>query len=227
MSAESATSPSAKAAALKGSAGARSRRITRSVDTLRSLSSGGSVKPSRSTKPIAAPRSAGNGPGNGSVTVKKPVSQRASTPCAPYPARLPRAQAAAPSATNCHAWMKKRSAWVAPRQRIIAAASIWRCEKRRAASATATEASTTERSDARPRKRCARSSATRTSLLASRTPSMRSPRPSWGVISSRKRCTAAGSPLTSRRCVTRLPTWMRPVDSTSSACIRTRGARPK
>ena len=82
MSAESAESPSAKAAVLKGSAGARSRRSTRSVETLRSRSSGGSVKPSSSTNPITAPRNPGSGPGNGSDTVKKPVSQRASTPCA-------------------------------------------------------------------------------------------------------------------------------------------------
>src|SRR6185503_17032282 len=83
--------------------------------------------------------------------------------------------AAMPSNANCQACSAKRSACVAPRQRIIAAASSWRCEKRRAASATATDASTTESSDASPRKRCERSRARRTSLLESRTPSIRPP----------------------------------------------------
>ncbi len=134
--------------------------------------------------PMKAPWIAGRAPGAGSATVKKAVSQCASTACAPNPASVPAAQPAAASSTNCHALMAKMSACAAPRQRIIAAPSVCRIEKRRAASATATEASTTDRSEASPRKRCARSSDTRTSLLASRTPSMRSPRASAGRMAS-------------------------------------------
>ena len=128
---------------------------------------------------------------------------------------------------NWYAWIAKSFDCVAPRQRIIAAASIWRCENRRAASATATDARTTESSDASPRKRCERSSAVRTSLRASRTPSMRWPRPSFGVAASRNRLTTLASPATSSRYPTRLPTCMRPVDSTSASFISTRGAMPK
>jgi len=65
-----------------GSAGARSLRSTRSVEALRSLSSGGSVKPRSSTKPITAPRTAGNGPGSGRSTVRNVVSQVARIACA-------------------------------------------------------------------------------------------------------------------------------------------------
>ena len=157
------------------------------------------MKPSTSTRPITAPCTAGRQPGAGSATLKKSESQCASTAWAPYPASVPAAHPAAARARNCQALMAKMSACAAPRQRIIAAPSVWRCEKRRAASATATEASTTDRSEARPRKRCARSSETRTSLRASRTPSMRSPRASRGRMASSKRATAAGSPATSRR----------------------------
>ena len=78
---DNAARPNANAAAVSGSAGARSRRNTRSVDTLRRRSSGGSVKPSSSTNPIATPRNPGNGPGKGRLTVKNDVSHDASTAC--------------------------------------------------------------------------------------------------------------------------------------------------
>jgi hypothetical protein len=53
------------------------------VETFRRRSSGGSVKPSSRTKPMTAPRTAGIGPGSGRLTVKKLLSHRASTACAP------------------------------------------------------------------------------------------------------------------------------------------------
>jgi hypothetical protein len=129
-----------------------------------------------------------------------------------------------PSISNSPAWMPTSVFWLAPRQRITAEPERWRALCRRAAIATATAASTTDTSAARPRKRSARSSARRISGRAEDAVSSRWPRPRFSRATVLKRSTAVASPATTRRWVMRLPSCTRPVAWTSSRLRNTRGA---
>ena len=109
------------------------------------------------------------------------ASQPPTTHCSANAIATPSALANRPSSTISPTWMPTSVRWLAPRQRITAAPDRWRSLCRRAAIATATAASTTDTSAARPRKRPARSSAERISGRASPMVSSRWPRPSAGL----------------------------------------------
>ena len=191
--------PASSTAHAAGSTRSRSRRNTRSADTRRSASTGGAAKASSTTIPTARPCSAGSQPAGGIDRPSASCSHAPTAHCSANATATPSADAISPSSSISPTWIPTRVRWLAPRQRITAAPDRCRSPWRRAAIATATAASTTDTSAARPRKRPARSSAERTSGRASAAVSSRWPRLSEAFAACVKRSTAAASPATTSR----------------------------